>query len=133
LWDKTPQKKGNEKMPTTNSLQDVISALKSDRSADTSALLHVANMIVAYYNRPAHEITIKDMKQGRRYFPLFLSFRRIPLNEVDPIVEHADLLLARAARMHRAEFQVSNCIPQDSSAHAHPTAGAESISMSVAL
>jgi len=118
-------------MPHIVSLQDVILALNSDRSAENSSPLRVADMIIAYHNRPAHEITLQNMKKQRRYFPLYLSFLRIPLNEVDPIVELADLLLARAARIHKAQLRVKNCISQDTSAHAHPAVAEGSVSMRV--
>jgi len=117
-------------MPTMNSLQDVIVAIKSDGSAEDSKLLHVANMIVGYCNQPAHEITLRELRQNMRYFPLYLSFRRVPLGEVDLIVELADLLLARASM---AQYQVSNHIPHGTYALGDDAPAAESASMSVAL
>lgn len=94
--------KGKEKMPTIDSLQELIVALKVDGSVENSNLLRVADMIVGYCNRPAREITIEGLQKHMRYFPLYLSFLRIPLDEVEPIVEVAHSLFARAAGMHRA-------------------------------
>ena len=115
------------------SLQELIDALKSDRSAENTSLLHIVDMIVAYHNRPAQEITISDIQQHMRYFPLYLSYRRIPLNAVDLFVELYDSLLAKDAMMQREHALVQNCISKDASVQAHPVAGEESILMPVAF
>lgn len=76
------------------SLQDIISFLRLEGSEGSANLLIAADLLVQYHNRPAHEITLKDMEGGKRYFPLYLSFLRVPLESIDHLTPLVSELIA---------------------------------------
>src|SRR5579872_921924 len=72
------------------SLQDVLSELMKSDPPEYHEVRHVAEKIVHYFRRPAHEITIPSIMGGLRLFSLYLSFERLPLYLIDIVLKDAD-------------------------------------------
>lgn len=91
------------KVQESFSLQDVISKLEGTHSIEHRGLLMAAEMIVRYLKLPPHEITIALMKERQRNFPLFLSWRGLPLDLIDRVVEEVDRLIHKAEELQTVE------------------------------
>lgn len=77
-------------------LQDVLSELMRNNPSEYHEISLVANKIVHYFRRPAHEITVTSIKEGLRFFPLYLSFERLPLYLIEILLKDAHLLVSAA-------------------------------------
>lgn len=75
-------------------LQDVINRLTDLKEPEHyGGLLTIAALIINYFQRPGNEIRLSALKKGRRYFPLYLSYLRVPVEHIDPISAEVDNLI----------------------------------------
>jgi hypothetical protein len=81
------------KMQENYTLQDVVSKLEETFSTEDRGLLIAAEMLVSYFKMPAHEITVASVREGLRYFPLYLSWRGLPLDLIDNIIAEVGRLI----------------------------------------
>lgn len=86
----------NAMEPGELSLQDVVSGLMMGSSPVHNDLLIAADMVKEYFKRPLHEITVEAMREKHRNFPLYLSFLRLPQEEVDSLTALVSQLIAWA-------------------------------------
>lgn len=77
----------------TNCLSDVVALFDMKPPHDVYDLHEAAAVLVSYFKRPMHEISMSDIKAHRRYIPLYLSFVRVALEDVPVIVRKVDVLL----------------------------------------
>jgi hypothetical protein len=120
-------------MMNTNSLQDLIFELKTAPSLENANLLLVADLIICYFNRPAHQITIQAIKSNKGYFMLYLSFLHLPFESIDHFVDLVGALVAKAEMTVRengeatetnaAESTLKNCAEQALNAMPSQTTG----------
>jgi hypothetical protein len=91
--------KQGEKALSIDSLQDLILELQAAPSAENADLLLVADLIVRFFKRPAHQITIEAIRRNKRYLMLLFSYLQIPLESIDHFVGLAGALVAKAYRL----------------------------------
>lgn len=82
--------------PAVLSLQDVVSHLKATCSPECGDLLTAADLIKHYFKQPFHEISIDALRERHRYFGLYLSFLRMPEEEIALFYATASKLIAKA-------------------------------------
>ena len=87
----------------TLSLQDVIKDIEHGNCYGPAAMLEAADLIKCYFGRPAHEVKLNDIREVGGHFVLYLSFLRVPLAEVDTMVETANRVAAKLHVMQRQE------------------------------
>lgn len=79
-----------------HSLADMVFKLKANSSPENADLLLVAGLIIRYFNRPTHQITIEAIRGNRGYLMLYFSYLRMPLRTVDRFVALVGALVAEA-------------------------------------
>lgn len=75
-------------------LQDVINYLTVLKQLEhDGGLLTIAALVINYFQRPGNEIGLGALRKRRRYFPLYLSYLRVPLEHADAILGEVDKLI----------------------------------------
>lgn len=95
------------------SLHEELVALMDSDPVEFNELRFVARMVVSYFRQPMHEITISAIKDGLRFFPLFLSHERVPLYTIESLVRDAERLLSKAKEIQRQHVSAEptvNCL-----------------------
>jgi len=95
------------------SLQDVFTALVDSEPTEFNELRFVGRMIVSYFEQSMQEIKIGAIKNGLRFFPLFLHHERVPPYTIEILVKDAERLLSKAReiqRQHVSEEPAVSCL-----------------------
>lgn len=91
--------RGNEMshLSQTNqlSLERVLRELKNSDPVEYHEIRFVALKVVAFFNKPAHEIAIASLRDRLRFFPLFLSHLRIPQYLIEILAKDAERLASK--------------------------------------
>ena len=85
------------------SLENVIAYLEKAKSpARYGGLLIAAQLVTECFKKPPSEIRLSAIRDRRRYFPLYLSQRRVPLECIDAISMEVDSLIAEWDALEKA-------------------------------
>jgi hypothetical protein len=74
-------------------LSDVVARINTTRPPVAQELDEAVTVVVSYFKRPMHEISISDIRWHRRFIPLYLSFLRVALEDLPAMMQKVDLLL----------------------------------------
>jgi len=88
-----------DKIMNINSLQDLRFELEKNPSPDNVDLLLVADLIVRFFTRPAHQITIEAIRRNKGNLMFFFSFLHMPIESIDHFVGLTSAMVAKAYRL----------------------------------
>lgn len=86
------------------SLEDILLELKNSDPSEYHEVRFVAEKIVDFFKRPANELTPTSIKKRLRFFPLYLSFERLPLNLIEIVLKDAARLMSAAEVVQNARL-----------------------------
>jgi hypothetical protein len=84
----------NDQAALWNTLRDVIEVIERSYPPEKGGgLLMASEMFISYFKRPPHEITLDMMLNSIKLLPLYLSWRRLPLDLIDLMVAEGERLV----------------------------------------